>query len=134
MYTAPGTDVLCKWVVLLNEAPEESLILDTNEDAARYLINKPSKKPPFPKILSVEKPVYPDAAKAEHIQGTVKMLVNIDPMGHVGQIDLISGPRILSRYAVKAVQEWIYEPVMVDSTAIAVRVLVSVNYRMGTPY
>jgi TonB family protein len=130
LYTAAGTDVLCEWVILLGKGTEQSLILDTNEDAARYMSNKPMPHgaPPTREIVSSPIAIYPEAAKRQHARGVVKLLVSIDPSGHVDHVELISGPALFQQSAIAAAKQRIYKPLVVDSIPLRMRTMVEINY------
>jgi hypothetical protein len=101
-YLVQETDVMCKWVVLATEDTSRSILIDTNEDAARYLTDKklPDGTPPLRKAISAPAPRYPHNALSEHLQGTVKLLVIINQAGHVDQVEFISGPEDLRSSAI----------------------------------
>jgi protein TonB len=55
-------------------------------------------------------PAYPEAARSEHIQGSVVMQVIIDKEGKIRDIKVISGPPELTDAAVVAARQWQYKP------------------------
>ena len=56
------------------------------------------------------------------------MLAHIDTTGHVDKITVISGPWPLRDAAVKALKSWVYEPLVVESSAIPLLTLVTINF------
>jgi TonB family protein len=132
-YVVSGTGVSCEWTVLLGGETDKNFILDINEDTARYMMIRPE---PVHKTTgttshSQPRPIYPPLAKMARIEGTVVMVVHINETGHVDNVTVVSGPPELRKAAVEAVQTWAYNPVIVDSTPIAIRSVVYVNFRLG---
>ncbi len=67
----------------------------------------PNKKP-----ISRTKPVYPEEARKEKVQGFVQMLVTIDRQGLVIDAESLTGPKLLRQAALDAVRQWRFEPVI----------------------
>jgi protein TonB len=68
-------------------------------------------------------PHYPEEARANRIQGTVKLHAIIATDGKIKSLELMSGDEILAKAAIEAVRQWEYrttlfngEPVEVDTT------------------
>jgi TonB family protein len=55
--------------------------------------------------------VLPDAARSQGLQGTVLMLVTIDPQGLVTNVEALTGPGILRKPAMDAVRQMQFRPV-----------------------
>jgi protein TonB len=55
----------------------------------------------------------------------------IDEHGNVTQMKLISGHPLLVRAALVAVQRWKYQPTLLNGTAVAVEMHVTVNFSLG---
>jgi hypothetical protein len=136
-YKQPGTDVLCQWTVLLKAGKDEEFLLDLNEDAARYFSSKSDgTNPPGRKfdeitggkLISSTQPIYPELAKRNHLQGSIKLLARIDETGHVSDLMAISGPLFLRGPSIDAIKQWVYDPLRINSVPISVRTLILVNY------
>jgi len=136
-YRQPGTNVLCQWTMLLKSDGEDRILLDLNEDAARYftkkIYGKEGLKTGFDeisggKLISSPRPIYPENAKLNHIQGSVKLLARVDETGHISDIKLISGPELLRGSSIDTVKHWLYEPLKIDSVPISIRTVITVNY------
>jgi len=76
-------------------------------------------------------PEYPADAKAQHIQGTVRLRVNIDREGNVYRVELISGDALLEPAAINAVLEWKYRPFLLNGEAMEVESEVQVNFALA---
>ncbi|MCK4859872.1 MAG: TonB family protein [Candidatus Omnitrophica bacterium] len=79
---------------------------------------------PFPKLVKKVDPVYPRIARKAGLEGKVILAVTIDSRGRVvnatakdikgaGRISLVAKLTI-SRAAVNAVKQWVYEPMVID--------------------
>jgi TonB family protein len=66
---------------------------------------------PLSFLIHRVEPVYPAAAKAAGITGTVKMVLLVGVDGHVLQVHVDSGPDQLQQAAIDAVKQWIYKPI-----------------------
>lgn len=76
-------------------------------------------------------PHYPDKAKSDHVQGTVKMQALIGKDGHVVDLRPQSGPAILQKAAVDAASQWTYRPFLVDGKAVEVETEIIINFSLG---
>jgi TonB family protein len=81
-------------------------------------------------VLHKVRPVYPPAAKAAHIQGTVVMQAVISKEGTIKDLATVSGPRELVDAAMGAVQQWRYRPYMLEGEPIEVDTLITVNFSL----
>jgi TonB family protein len=62
--------------------------------------------------LEQTEPDYPEAARAQHIGGTVDLLVTIDSEGGVRNAEPLSGPQPLRSAALETVRKWKFRPVL----------------------
>ncbi len=60
------------------------------------------------------RPVYPAAARAAGLEGTVVLECTIGVAGRVTAVNVVSGPPALAAAAVEAVRQWTYEPTVID--------------------
>jgi protein TonB len=79
------------------------------------------------RILRRVQPEYPELARREHLQGTVRMHAIIGKDGSVSHLIVLSGYCSLAKAAIQAVSQWRYtptllmgEPVEVDTTIDAI--------------
>ena len=84
-----------------------------------------------PHFLIRYKPLYPEAARAQRLDGTVLLLVSIDAAGHVTgtNVQRSCGHAVLDRAALAAVRSWRFGPARQDGVALAARVEVPVRFR-----
>lgn len=62
------------------------------------------------KLLKPVNPVYPPDAMTNYITGDVKAEIEVDALGHVGEVKVISGPAALRDAAVAALKQYQYAP------------------------
>lgn len=85
--------------------------------------------PPPRKTRDVS-PVYPAAARAARAQGVVILEATIGPTGEVVAVEVLRSVPELDEAAVTAVQQWRYEPTVVDGVAVPVLMTVTVNFTL----
>ena len=88
--------------------------------------------PPPAKIHDVP-PVYPPAAREAGVQGLVVLEATIDPAGEVGDIEVLRSVPELEEAAITAVEQWRYEPTLVDGAPVSVLMTVTINFLLPSP-
>jgi TonB family protein len=83
------------------------------------------------KIISQPLPIYPDAAKKSHIEGTVIFHVVIAKDGSVQTVQYISGPQELTQAAMDGVKQWKYQPTLLNGEPVEVDTTISVVFTLG---
>jgi protein TonB len=83
-----------------------------------------------PRLLVQTVPVYPTLAKQAKLEGTVSIDAVIDTQGNVVEMRVVSGNPLLISAALEAVQQWKYEPTYLNDQPIAVRLVVTVTFRL----
>ena len=73
-------------------------------------------------------PEYPIAAKQLGIQGTVVLTATIGKDGRVEHVQPVSGPPLLVRPAIIAVQQWQYRPYLLNQEPVVVQSQITVNF------
>jgi TonB family protein len=81
-------------------------------------------------ILSKAVPHYPMEAKAAHISGTIVMSARIDKEGHVGNLEVVSGPRELQKAALDAVRQWVYRPYLLNGEPVVVKTTINIVFNL----
>ena len=82
------------------------------------------------RLLSSVPPVYPQLARSQRVSGDVTIDALIDANGHVSATKVISGPALLHRSAMDAVQQWKYHPATLNGQATAMHLTVTVQFRL----
>ena len=75
-------------------------------------------------------PNYPDVARWAGIEGEVTLRIFIGADGRVRSIEPLSGPPVLARAAMRAVEQWCYAPALVDRHPVAVVTTVTLAFRL----
>jgi len=88
-------------------------------------------------MLKKVAPKYPGLARAAHIQGTVILHATITKEGKIANLVVVSSPhKILSKSALKAVQQWTYRPYLLNGEPIAVDTTITIVFaedKKGSP-
>jgi TonB family protein len=84
----------------------------------------------YAKILHTVDPIYPPAAKAKGIQGTVSLKGMIGTDGRAHDLKVVSGPSALVGAAEDAVRKWTFTPATFDGKPRAVPWEFHLNFRM----
>jgi TonB family protein len=85
------------------------------------------------RLIKKVEPVYPPLAKAARVQGAVHFAVVLGTDGKVETLNLISGHPLLVNAAKEAVQQWEYQPFLVDGKPVRVITEVEVNFHLDAP-
>lgn len=88
-----------------------------------------SKTEPGRPIHRVE-PRYPILALQIRLEGTVVLRAIIGTDGRVRLPELISGPEVLGRAAIEAVQQWRYQPTLLNGQPVEVETQITVVFRL----
>jgi TonB family protein len=81
--------------------------------------------------ISQPVPVYPDDAKAQHVQGVVVLRARISKEGTVNDVQVVSGPPPLIVSAIDAVRQWKYKPYLLNGEPTEVDTTININYTFG---
>jgi protein TonB len=95
----------------------------TNDGALRVGGNI---KPPR-KITDV-RPLYPQEARDAGVQGVVILEVRVEPDGRVGSAHVLRSVPLLDQAALDAVQQWEFEPTLLNGAPVAVSMTVTVQF------
>jgi protein TonB len=74
--------------------------------------------------------VYPPIAKVAKIEGTVVIDAIIDEHGDVVEARAVSGPPLLLGAALKAVEQWKYEPTRLNGEPVSIEMQVQVHFNL----
>ena len=75
-------------------------------------------------------PVYPPAAIAMHMAGTVQLRAIIGSDGTIRRLDVLSGNAILVRASIDAVRRWRYRPTILDGKPVEVETDITVIFQL----
>ena len=83
------------------------------------------------KLLVKVTPVYPVEAKAQHIQGLVKLQAILDKEGKVANLQVLEGDPILAAAALDAVRQWQYQSTLLNGDPVEVVTQIDVNFTLS---
>jgi protein TonB len=75
-------------------------------------------------------PVYPAIAQEARISGTVVLAATISRAGTIENLHVVSGPPVLQRAALDAVEKWRYRPYLLNGEPVAVETTVNVVFNL----
>jgi TonB family protein len=84
-----------------------------------------------PKLLHEVKPIYPESARFQNIQGDIMMEGLISESGRVEAIVLWNSIPGLDEAAIEAFSQWVYEPLIIDNTPYKHIVSFYVRFHLG---
>lgn len=129
-YEPPGSGAVAFNTIVQFSTAQAPIVRDmpvsdrvTNDGALRVGGNV---RPPR-KIKDV-KPVYPPEARDAQVQGVVILEMRIDPDGRVGNARVLRSIPLLDQAALDAVQQWEFEPTLLNGAPIAVIMTVTVQF------
>jgi TonB family protein len=82
-------------------------------------------------VQPVAQPVYPPIARAAHVEGTVVLRALISKSGDVEDVQVISGPPMLTAAAMDAVKQWKYRPYLLNGMPEVVQTTINVNFKFA---
>ena len=88
-------------------------------------------KVPGGKLIHRVQPEYPSAARKAHIQGTVVLCATIAKDGKVRNVRAFSGPEDLIPSAIKAVEQWRYEPYLKNNEPVDVDSEIHLGFKLN---
>jgi len=74
-------------------------------------------------------PVFPSAAKQNHVSGTVEIEATIDPQGRVAQASILRGNPLLNGAARQAGVQGRYQPALIDGRPVEAKIDIKVDFQ-----
>jgi protein TonB len=75
-------------------------------------------------------PVYPEIARAARLHGLVVLECTLTPEGDVADIWVVSGHPLLAPAALRAVEQWLYKPTLLNGVPVPVIMTVTVKFEL----
>jgi protein TonB len=82
------------------------------------------------RLLKRVSPSYPDDAKQQGIEGTVRLHAVIGEDGRVQSVQPVGGPPLLFSAALSAVRDWRYSPTLFEGRPIQVQDDIKLVFRL----
>ncbi|MEJ2378431.1 MAG: energy transducer TonB [Pseudolabrys sp.] len=83
------------------------------------------------RLIYGPKPDYPQLARMARIQGTVRLAALIATDGTIKDLKVISGHPLLIKAALAAVQQWRYQPTLLNGQPVEVETTIDVKFALG---
>jgi TonB family protein len=83
------------------------------------------------KLLVKVQPVYPTEAKAQRIQGVVRLQATLDKSGKVEDLKVLDGDPLLAAAALTAVRQWQYQTTLLNGDPVGVVTEIDVNFTLA---
>jgi TonB family protein len=83
------------------------------------------------KLLVKVQPVYPAEAKAQGIEGQVRLQAILGKEGKVENLQVLSGDSLLAAAALDAVRQWQYETTLLNGNPVEVVTEIDVNFTLA---
>ncbi len=84
-------------------------------------------------LLSRVEPVYPEDAKQQGIQGTVKLHAIIDRHGSVENLQSVNGPPVLVAAAMNAVRQWRFSETLLAGQSVETEQDIDIVFQLSNP-
>jgi TonB family protein len=75
--------------------------------------------------------IYPPEAKKAHVEGVVKLSAIIAKDGTVQNLEVISGDPALVQAALDAVEQWIYQPTLLNGEPVEIKTQIDVSFTLS---
>ena len=82
------------------------------------------------RLIYAPKPDYPPLARMARIQGTVRLEALIATDGTIKGLKVVSGHPLLIKAALEAVQQWRYQPTLLNRQPVEVETDIDVNFTL----
>jgi len=83
------------------------------------------------KLIRKVIPEYPILARSSRISGVVHLVGTIAKDGTIRNLRLVDGNPLLTRAAMEAVAQWVYEPTLLNGQPVEVIAPIEVNFTLG---
>jgi TonB family protein len=87
-------------------------------------------KQPGGKLIHKVDPLYPEEARQRHVEGIVRMRVEIAKNGSVSGVEIKDGDPLLAESAKQAVTQWRYTPIIVCGKPVEMSILQHLRFKL----
>ena len=118
-------------VVSVSFDPYPSIRMPKAESPKKSRQKNQGKSLQMGRLVTRVDPVYPDEAKQQGVEGTVRLHAIFNRDGGVQSVIQISGPPLLAPAAMNAVRQWRYSQTILGGQAMETEEDVTVQFRLG---
>jgi len=115
-------------------ARAEAIELEVLSNGVVNIAGKPvpalDESQPSPSQVRLVRPVYPQEAKDNKLQGVVVLEVDVAVNGTVSDATVITGHRLLVQPALDAVRQWVYKPTLLAGQPVEAVSTVTFNFAL----
>ena len=86
--------------------------------------------PQAPRKLVDARPMYPDIARAAHVEGTVVLEAVLDTYGNVTELRVVRSVPLLDQAALDAVRQWKYTPSVYAGRPVSVLMTITIRFTL----
>jgi len=126
----PDVPVGLTWSVVVSTDPYPSIRIPPDVSSQKASGGKTLQ---IGRAVSRVEPIYPEEAKRQGIEGTVKLHVVVGHDGAVQSAEPMSGPDLLAKAATSAVREWRYTQTLLGGQPVETEQDIVVKFRLMGP-
>jgi TonB family protein len=123
----PDVPTNVTWSVAVSTDPYPSIRIPSDISSQKVTGGKSLQ---IGRVVSRVEPVYPDDAKRQGIEGTVKLHIVVGRDGNVLSAATTSGPALLANAATIAIREWRYAQTLLGGQPVETEQDVVVRFRL----
>ena len=83
------------------------------------------------RLIYQPKPEYPELARLARTQGAVEFEAIIGKDGSIEELKVVRGHPLLVKAAFEAVQQWRYQPTLLNGEPVEVLTEITVTFKLG---
>jgi len=126
----PDVPVGTTWSVAVSTDPYPSIRLPSDVSSQK---TSGGKSLQIGRAVSRVEPIYPEEAKRQGIEGTVRLHVVVGHDGAIQSAEPMSGPDLLAKAATSAVREWRYTQTLLGGQPVETEQDIVVKFRLMGP-
>ncbi len=83
------------------------------------------------KLIRKVIPIYPPLAKQLRVSGVVHLIGTIGKDGTIRNLQIVDGHPMLARAAAEAVEQWVYQPTLLNGEPVEVIAPIEVSFTLS---
>jgi TonB family protein len=125
-----GAPVAPTWSIAVSTDPYPSIRITPDNSSQKASHGRSLQ---IGRAISRVEPIYPEDAKQQGVEGTVKLHVVVGRDGAVQSVEPISGPALLAKAATNAVREWHYAQTLLGGQPVETEQDIVVKFGLVSP-